>query len=170
MPTPEPMRRSDKEITDHEEILSTLERGSVCHLGLHDEPFPYVVPLSYGYAEREGVLTLFFHSAGSGKKIDLIRRDPRAFFVIDTDHSVVTGEQACRWSMRYTSVMGWGTIAFVTEAKEKRIALGYIMRHYSQADGWEFPETALAGVTVLAMSVQEMTGKSSPRKEVGTHV
>lgn len=165
MPSHHHMRRADKAITNHEDIIAVLSRGTVCHLGLHDDPYPYVVPLSYGYAMKDDETTLFFHSAGRGKKIDLIRRDPRAFFVVDTDHAIVTGEEACRWSMKYASVMGAGEIAFVTEAEEKRIALEHIMGHYSHTGGWEFPDAALAGVTVLSLSVSEMTGKRSPNKD-----
>lgn len=43
------MRRSDREITDFNEIVDVLRRADTIRLGLHDDPYPYVVPLSFGF-------------------------------------------------------------------------------------------------------------------------
>ena len=36
------MRRSEREVTDCNEIRQILERAEVLRLAMHDEPFPYI--------------------------------------------------------------------------------------------------------------------------------
>lgn len=53
------MRRTDREITDRQELLDVMARCDVCRLALNDESgYPYVVPLNFGMEEREGTLYL----------------------------------------------------------------------------------------------------------------
>lgn len=68
------MRKFDREIRDYNEILRLLDECQTIRLALHDEPYPYVVPLSYGWEERDGKLFVYFHCAKEGKKLDLIAK------------------------------------------------------------------------------------------------
>ena len=68
------MRRTDREITDPEKIREIIDDCTCCRLGLCDEGKAYIVPLSFGYTEREGRYVFYFHSAREGRKLDLIRR------------------------------------------------------------------------------------------------
>jgi nitroimidazol reductase NimA-like FMN-containing flavoprotein (pyridoxamine 5'-phosphate oxidase superfamily) len=97
--------------------------------------------------------------------MDLARRDPRAAFVVDIDHELVTSEEACRFTMHYRSVMGTGRIRFLETPGEKRYALGRIMLQYTGRDGWKFPDRAVAGVSIFALVIEELTGKRSGREE-----
>lgn len=73
------MRRTDREITDRQELLDVMARCDVCRLALNDESgYPYVVPLNFGMEEREGTLYLLFHGALTGTKYDRMEQDPRA--------------------------------------------------------------------------------------------
>ena len=164
------MRRSDKEIHSQAEIDEILEAGEVCHLALRDEPFPYVVPLNYGYGRMPesfaapGAPALFFHGAATGRKIDLMKRDPRAAFVVDVDHELITDEEACRFTMYYRSVMGTGHIRFLEEPEEKRYAMNCVMHQYSGRDDWSLPDRALQAMAIYALVIEEMSGKRSPGK------
>ena len=71
------MRRNDRQVFDGE-IDAILRRGRVLHLGLQDGDAPYVVPVNYGFAVEDGKRVLYFHGAGAGKKLDLLRRNPNA--------------------------------------------------------------------------------------------
>ena len=46
------MRKADREIKDFEEIKELLDECQTIRLAMHDEPYPYIVPLSYGWEER----------------------------------------------------------------------------------------------------------------------
>ena len=62
------MRRKDREITEFEEIIDVMERCGVCRLALHDEEYPYIVPLNFGMQVEEGQIVLYFHGAEEGKR------------------------------------------------------------------------------------------------------
>ena len=156
------MRRTDREITDRQELLDVLARCDVCRLALNDESgYPYVVPLNFGMEEREGTLYLLFHGAMTGTKYDRMERDPRATFEMDCGHQLMTAEQACSYSCAYRSIMGSGTIRELTEPQEKYEALNAIMRHMTGRN-WEMPEPAVARVSVFAIRAERWTGKRSP--------
>ena len=46
---------------------------SCCRLGFCDEGGAYIVPLNFGYEERGGKRTFYFHGAREGRKMELIK-------------------------------------------------------------------------------------------------
>ena len=56
------MRRSEREITDTEEIQEILDECKTCHVAMRDGEEEYIVPLNYGYTLEDGVLTLFLYT------------------------------------------------------------------------------------------------------------
>jgi hypothetical protein len=151
------MRRKDREIQDSGEIEALIERAAVCRLGLCYENVPYVVPLSFGY--REGCL--YFHSAKEGRKIDMIRRNRRVCFEIDTGVEVIPSEKPCDWGMEYASVIGFGEASLLEDPEEKTKGLDVILGHYSSRPSHEYPASVLEHTAVIKVQVQEMTGKRS---------
>ena len=106
-----PMRRAERQVADEAGIRAILDRCQVCRLALWDEEGPYIVPLSYGYRWEDGGLKLYFHCAREGRKLDALRRNPRAAFEMDTGYTVVEAESACGYTCTYQSVTGMGTLA-----------------------------------------------------------
>jgi len=149
------VRRKDLEITDRAEIDSILDRALVCRLGLSNDSQPYVVPLSFGYDGK----ALYFHSAGQGRKIEMIRANPRVCFEVDMDHEVVKREGSCTWTIKYNSVIGFGTASIVEDRKAKATALNALMRHYG---GGEYPigDKMLDTVAVIKVDVDSVSGKT----------
>lgn len=150
------MRRSEQEITDRAALESILQHATVCRLGLAVGNEPYVVPISFGY--RDGCL--YVHSSPAGKKVDMLRQNPRVCFEVDVDEELVPKGAPCSWSVRYRSVIGWGRAAFLTGEEEKRHALDVIVAHYGAGPG-EYTAKALREVAVVRIKVEEMTGKRS---------
>ena len=154
------MRRADREVTDQEEIDSILERATVCRLGMCTDGEPYVVPLNFGHKNGR----LYFHSATEGKKLDILRKNPRICFEVDVDTEVIPAQSPCGWGMRYASVMGSGTAFLVDDPAEKREALDIIMSHYG-GHGGDYPEAMLRKVTIIRVDIEHMTGKRSRSEE-----
>jgi uncharacterized protein len=148
------MRRNDREIKDRAEIETVLEEATVCRIGLADNGGPYIVPLSFGYEDG----SVYLHSAHEGKKISLLKKDPRCCFEVDVCDKVTRGDKPCYWGMRYRSVIGYGRAVFLEDPGEKRHGLSCIMRHYGGGTP-EFSESDLAPVTVIRIAVESMTGK-----------
>ncbi len=150
------MRRKDKEITDRRQIEAVIEDAAVCRLAMADEAGPYLVPLCFGFGDN----TLYFHSAGDGRKLGILRKNPRVCFELDGDTAVRTGEKACDFSMHYRSVIGFGRVVFVETAAAKREALDIIMRHYAPGS-FDYPAKTLERITVFKVEIDTMTGKAS---------
>jgi nitroimidazol reductase NimA-like FMN-containing flavoprotein (pyridoxamine 5'-phosphate oxidase superfamily) len=151
------MRRKDKEIKEPEEIVEILRRAPVCRLGLCRDDVPYVVPLNFGY--RDGCL--FLHCAKEGRKMDMIRTNPRVCFEMDTDVEVIRAEQPCDWGMKFASVIGFGTASVLEDPEEKKNGLDAIMEHYGSKPEHPYPESYLKHTAVIRIEVEEMTGKRS---------
>lgn len=157
------MRRSDREITDFSEILSIIGDCKVIRLAMLDEQgFPYIIPLNFGYRCEGGALTLYFHSAREGRKLDLLRRDPRAAFEMDCRGTLETSPHACGFGYCYASVIGRGTVEFL-EGEEKLLGLAALMRHMAGRED-RFTEEQARGVEVLALRVTSLTAKAKKPK------
>lgn len=157
------MRRKDREITDYNTMLGILDSCTVCRIGLTDpdSSVPYIVPLNFGWTETDGRLTLYFHGAKTGKKMDLIKASGCCSFEMDTDHALVTGEAACEYSFKYHCIMGKGHIETVDDHEEKLPGLTHIMRHYAGAPGAKLPvkEEIMKATCVMKLTVDEWSCK-----------
>ncbi len=151
------MRRKEKEIKDVDLIESIIERASVCRLGLSSNNMPYVIPLCFGYKDR----CLYFHSAGEGKKISMIKSNNNVCFEVDIEHELTESEEACKWGMKYYSVIGFGKAFLVEDPVEKKKGLDVIMAHYSNASHYEYPESRLQNILIVKVQIEQMTGKKS---------
>ena len=150
------MRKKEKEITERAEIDAIIKSCIVCRLAMADGGQPYMVPLCFGYRDN----TLFFHPSRAGRKLEILRENPRVCFEFESGCDVIAGETACKWSMRYRSVIGTGTAAFVETPADKRRALDVIMQQYTTG-AFEYPETTLAKVTIIKVDIDEISGKAS---------
>lgn len=153
------MRRKDREITDYRKMMEIVGRCDCCRIGLTDQEGAYIVPVNFGYEEKDGALILYFHGAGEGKKIDLIRKQPQAGFEMDTKHELVTGETACAYSYLFQSVMGRGEIQLLEDYQEKVHGLEKIMARYSDRENWSFPEKMVEKMAVIRLSVTKWSCK-----------
>ena len=91
------MTRREREVTDIEEIIGILDSAKIVHVGMIDGDMPYVVPMNYGYTLEDGKLTLYLHGAKSGRKLDILRANPKVFVEIDTDIVPFEGRTACHY-------------------------------------------------------------------------
>lgn len=157
------MRRKDREITEISEIIEIMKKCDSCSVAFFDEVFPYVIPMNFGFEHNNGEISLYFHSAEIGKKLDLIKRNGNAAFEMSCSYRLVTGENACSFTMEYESVCGNGyTEILDNESKVK--ALNLLMSQYVDEQSFEFQESALEKVIVMRLSVNELHGKRLKRK------
>jgi len=150
------MRRSEKEITDESAMEAIIHASLVCRLALSDGNQPYIVPLCFGYQDR----TLYFHSALEGKKIDILKKNNRTCFEFDVNSEIIKAEKACKWGMKYQSVIGFGKAVLVENIAEKKKALNIIMNHYSDRD-FQFTDKTIKKIAVIKIEIEGMTGKHS---------
>ena len=156
------MRRAEREITDIVEILDIIERCEVCRVAFFDDEYPYLIPLSFGYRHHshDNRLELYFHSAGTGKKLELLERNNQVAFEMDILEETKLSSTACKSGMVYESVCGTGVISVVA-SEHKREALTAIMRHYQPEGHLVFEETTIENTLVLKLAVHSITAKRS---------
>ena len=156
------MRRKDREIKDLNDIMAIIEKCDVCNLAFFDEEYPYIVPLNFGVTLLDGTITLYFHGANAGKKLDLIEKNNKVGFEMDCSHRLILGEKACNSTMEYESVCGNGIVEILSES-EKQEALIYLMKQYSGKEEHEFDKSSINAVSVFKLTVSEIHGKALKR-------
>ena len=153
------MRRADREITNYQQIKSIIEQAKVVHIGMIDNDRPYVVPMQYGFVFADGTLTLYVHCAKEGRKLDILKKNPRVFIELETNVAIVSGgDVPCKYGSEYASVMGDGTAVIVEDVAEKISGLQLMMKTQSGRD-FEITEQMTASVTVLRIDVPCVTAK-----------
>ena len=150
------MRRKEKAISDRAALEAIIHEATVCRLGMVDSDRPYIVPLNFGYRDN----VLFFHGALKGRKIDLIEANPQVCFEMEIEVETLEQAEACEWSMRFKSIIGFGRASLVEDLAAKREALAVIMAHYAEAP-YTFPDNKVAATAVIRVDIDAMTGKQS---------
>ena len=158
------MTKRERQVTDENQIRQILDTAKVLHLGLAVDNMPYVVPMNYGYTMEEGRLVLYLHSAVKGKKLDMIRRNPNVFFVMDCDREPFEGEKPCQYGLAYASVMGSGKARIVENVEEKIKAMTILMKTQSGKD-FSFNDRLVSIVSVIRIDVAQYTAKKRPLPE-----
>lgn len=153
------MTRRERQVTDIDEIREILDKSQVVHLGLVDGDEPYVVPMNYGYTmDEDGKLCFYLHGATQGRKLDVMRKDPKVFFSMECDVEPFSGDVACRYGMAYRSLMGRGTAVFLEEPQEKIQAMIQLMKTQTGGD-FTFDEKLVKVVSMIRIDVAEYTAK-----------
>ena len=150
------MRQNKREIRDFDQITEVLSRCDTIRLGINDSPFPYVVPLSFGYETRDGKILLYIHGAKEGLKHDLLAKDNHVCVeadichrFADTGHSVTT---------IYESVIGFGQAEKVF-GEEAMLGLKLLLEHCGFPDYPICEPKMLEVMTVYRITLDSVTGK-----------
>ncbi len=158
------MTKRELQITDENQIRAILDEAKVLHLGLCVDNEPYVVPMNYGYRMENGRLTIYLHSALQGKKLDMIRANPRVFFEMDCGRVSFEGEKPCQYGLAYSSVMGRGEARIIEDVEEKKQAMSLLMKTQTEKD-FTFEDRLVSIVAVVRIDVTEFTAKHRPIPE-----
>ena len=159
------MTKRERQVTDEKQILQILNTAKVLHLGLAVNNEPYVVPMNYGFCLENGKLTVYMHSALKGKKLDMIRENPKVFFEIDCDMEPFgEGDIPCQYGMVYSSIMGKGKATIVEDVEEKIRAMKVLMKTQTDKD-FEFNDRLVSIVAVIRIDVEGYTAKHRPLPE-----
>ncbi|MCR5623344.1 MAG: pyridoxamine 5'-phosphate oxidase family protein [Treponema sp.] len=149
------MRRFKQQISDAEciEILKNEKRGVLSLIG--DDGYPYGIPLSHFYDERDG--KIYFHGAKEGHKIDAIKNCPKASFCVYDKGYTDEGD----WALHIKSVVAFGKISLVTDIRKAEEICTRLVQKFT--DDREYLEKELANalgrVQCLEFTIEHMTGK-----------
>ena len=148
------MRCSDREITDRQAIDDILRRGKVMRIALVDGDRPFLVPVFYAYDGK----SLYFHSAQSGSKVEIMKKNPRVCFEVSLDHGLIEDKMACDFEARHRTVIGQGETHFVGDAEEKVRALDAIVARFTDRH-FDYPSENLKRTLVVRIDIGTIAGK-----------
>ncbi|MGB7544918.1 MAG: pyridoxamine 5'-phosphate oxidase family protein [Methanothrix sp.] len=130
-----------------EECLNLLSAARYGRLGLAKDDQPYVVPMSYVFADGR----IYLHSRGGGMKMDFASANPRVCFQVD---SLDKGH----WS----SVIAFGPARLSDDIEAKqRMFDAFTARGLGGHGGKKFSREELERMpmTVWEIEIEEMTGR-----------
>ena len=147
-------------------ILTQEDTGCLC---LCKGNQPYAVPVSYAYLDGE----ILIHSSPEGKKLDVIRENHQACFVVSRNPDRTKPHQAqdgC--SFRYESVLCFGTARLVDEPGERLAKLKAFKDYFYKRlklDPQKDPVTEKAAehAACVVITIKEITGKKKEPKRKG---
>ncbi len=152
------MRRTEREMTDPEQIRDVLRGAKYVSLALCRENEPYIVTMNYGYDEPQNAL--YMHCAQEGLKLEFIAQNPTVCGTAIEDRGYLHGE--CAHAFR--SVVFWGEIHVVEELEEKKHALQVMLDHLEddpvrvRAEQLK-TDKAYERVAILRLDMRDISGK-----------
>ncbi len=155
------LTRRELEITDLNEIIKILDKSLVAHVGMIVGDEPYVVPMNFGYIMDGDKLTIYLHGAKKGRKIDVLRANPKVFFEMECDIQPFEGDIACRYGMAYSSLMGKGNATIVEDVEEKKLGMSAVMKTQTGKD-FIFEDKMVSFVNIIRIDVSSYTAKCRP--------
>jgi len=166
------MRRREKEIQNREVLEELLRSAPVCRIGLAPVPdsegeerphadslyagYPLVVPVHFVHAGGR----IYIHSARQGRKIEMLRRNPKVCVEIDEFHGLKPAQKACEYGTRFRSLIALGRARIVEDAGDKRRALQLLMEKYS-GRSFDFSKREIDKVAIIEIRIEEVTGKQA---------
>lgn len=152
--TQRPMRRKTREVTDPAIIDRILSTQSLMHLAMSQNNIPFLVPVYYAWNGK----SLYFHSAPTGSKIDILRENPEVCFEISDVRGVIPADDACDFEARHQTVIGFGHACFIDDVVEKVEALDRIVAHFSTGK-FDYPEDKVGQTTIIRIDIHSMKCK-----------
>ena len=152
------MRNAKREVKSIVDLLKIMNRCKICRISLMDGEMPYMIPISFGYTYKDAILTLYFHGAGEGHKMDLIGAGVPAAFEMDCNTQLIEAETACGHSYFYASICGNGRMSVVGDEDERVMGMKHIMYHQT-GKNFEITEEMLKDTAVFKLTAAQFTGK-----------
>ena len=151
------MRRAKQEIRDKAVLEEILGGSEICRLSMIDGELPYIVPVNYGYSEGH----IYIHSAPEGKKIDLLKQNTQVCFEVEDTVEIVKGDEACDWTTRYRSVVGYATVEILSDEQSKQKGLEAIMAQHGAPELVNFNARNMERMVILKLKITSVSGKQS---------
>ena len=165
------MRRKDREITDRTLISGMLDMAEILHIAVKNEPFPYIVPVNFGYEWRGGELVFYFHSAKEGLKLSLLRTDPHV--AVNAAQFVSSAEKPYQGHFHdYRSVTAFGIAAELSpDSGEFLHAHEKLLEHnHRRMQPEDLPVMGQLSLWQIRCKAEDVTGKAEIVPETAAEI
>jgi nitroimidazol reductase NimA-like FMN-containing flavoprotein (pyridoxamine 5'-phosphate oxidase superfamily) len=155
------MRRKDKEVTEHSELVKPLKEAAYVTLAMCKDNVPYMATLSHGYDEENN--RIYFHCAKEGKKVDYLQVNP----VVWGQALIDGGYQQGSCDHLYHTTQFMGRVSFVEGYEEKRHALEIMVNHLDDNPEAiiekQLHRDSVSKVLIGRIDIMDMTGKKADK-------
>ena len=155
------IKRFDLPDMSHREIDDLLNSQLLCRITFNDHPYPYTLPMEYYYFGD----TMYFHLTTTGKKMDLLGKDPNVTVEVDwASHDLAD----------YKSVILKGKLVEVTDEAERntmnvamstavkdKVGITYLLRVPWSKKGVDYLSASNIPLTLYKLETKEVTGKKA---------
>jgi len=152
-------RHPDKAMTDPAELAQVVAGQKFLTLALCAEDRPYLVTVSHVFVPERNCF--YFHCSPVGRKLDLIRANPRVYGQVLEDRGYKAGE--CDHA--YRTVQFDGTAELVTAPEEKLYALRRLIEFLEPEPGpvkeRNLKAARLDSTAIVRVTVAGWSGKKS---------
>jgi nitroimidazol reductase NimA-like FMN-containing flavoprotein (pyridoxamine 5'-phosphate oxidase superfamily) len=161
-------RYTQRVCADESKINAFLRAARVGVISIHGDDYPYAVPVNFVWDGS----SIYFHGMGSGKKNDLIEKNPKVSFTVFQENGTVSDPVPCHADTSYFSVMIFGSCEKVLDhaegAKALNLLLDKLLPGFYKPD--RVSSSMVAGhkssmdhkpVAVFKISVSELTAKEN---------
>jgi nitroimidazol reductase NimA-like FMN-containing flavoprotein (pyridoxamine 5'-phosphate oxidase superfamily) len=155
------LRRMDKAIAEPSALKAILQEAKFITLALSLNDEPYLVTLSHGFDEEKNCI--YFHCAKEGRKIDIMKANPRVWGQALVDG----GYQQGSCDHLYRTAQFHGNVSFVEDVSEKKHALEVLIRHLDENPDAvivkQITATSLDRVLVGRVDIDFLSGKKADK-------
>ena len=121
------MRKKSREM-DADWALEVMDKAPYITVGMTDgDGMPYSVPLSLARTDEK---TFYFHCATEGKKLDILRENPRVCLTAVSKCKPTVGPKDGSFTLEFKSAIAYGKAEIVADDNEKREALRAICQRF----------------------------------------
>ena len=150
--------RRKNQVLSQDECAAILYHATSGVLALSgDDSYPYAVPLSFVFDGEK----IYFHSAKTGYKLDIICQNPKGSFCVVDQDQVVPEE----YTTYFRSVVVFGTLRILEDEQEKYNAIKKLAVKYAPSDTAENRRAEIerewVPLCMLEMTIDYLTGKES---------
>ena len=144
-------------LTDRSEMEEIIRKCQVCQIAMVDpDGMPYILPFNFGYE----VGILYFHSARTGKKIEILTHNPHVCVEFSTDYLLrfQSEKVGCSYTMKYRSVLAYGKVEFIEDPEQKTRLKNIVMRNYVSGE-FTYNQPSMNEVCCWIVRVDKLEGK-----------
>ncbi|OCL86455.1 Pyridoxamine 5'-phosphate oxidase [Aliarcobacter thereius] len=132
------MRREEFDIKDENSINEVLKVCEYGTLSLINDLKPYLVALNFVQYKN----AIYFHGAKEGKKIEVIKSNSNAAFLVVKPYSYIPSYfsdtmAACPATQFFASVLFEGKLSFIEDGNKKADILNALMKKFQNEDSFE---------------------------------
>jgi len=155
------IKRFDLPDLSHKEMDELLKSQILCRISLHDEPYPYTLPMEYYYFGD----VMYFHFTTTGKKMELLNKNSNATVEVDWCNDTMTDYKSVILKGRLVPVENQSereiiNVAMSSAVHEKAGIKSYLRIPWGKK-GVDYLSASNIPLALLKLEVKEMTGKKA---------